>query len=112
MIVIVSEDGMIDLLPKLRRRVSREDVTKAVDDLVAASSVSVDFEKAATLARKARSLAFYFSEAQVAAANAAFEAIEDAREQAVIASGAPGITRFGYAELKRNPSMNDSYFID
>ncbi|MEB0286206.1 hypothetical protein QN355_06540 [Cryobacterium sp. 10S3] len=112
MIVIVSEDGMINLLPNLHRRISRVSVAQAVDDLHGASEPPVDFERAWKRAARVRSIAFYLSEEQTAAANAAFEAVEKAREKATLASGRPGITRVGYDLLVTDPRMNDSYFLD
>ena len=112
MIVIVSEDGMIDLLPNLRRRLKRASVSRAIDDLVRASQEPVDFAAAWAHESHVRSLDFYLSEEQAIAANAAFEAVEEARERAVSASGGSGITRIGYEKLRADPEMNESYFLD
>ena len=111
LIVVVSEDGMINLLPNLRRRVSRGAVDKAVKELVAASKDPVDFERASNESAHVRSLAFYLSAQQTLEANAAFEAIEQARERS-IGPGETGFTRIGYDELKPNPQMNDDYFLE
>ena len=45
LVIIVSEDGSIDLRPNLKRRLHREDVAGAVHRLVAASQGDVDFEE-------------------------------------------------------------------
>nr|WP_139201890.1 diadenylate cyclase [Curtobacterium sp. MCBA15_016] len=111
LIVIVSEDGMINLLPNLRRRVSRSAVESAVRELVGAAVEPVVFEKAAKASARVRSLAFYLSEEQAKHANAAFEAIERAREKS-LRPGETGITRVGYDELVPEPEMNDDYFLD
>ncbi|MCT2225310.1 hypothetical protein [Microbacterium paraoxydans] len=110
LIVIVSEDGMINLLPNLRRRVSRNAVEKAVRALVAAATDPVDFEQAWKRSEHVRSLAFYLSAEQANDANAAFEAIEQARERSV-GPGETGITRVGYTKLTPNLEMNESYFL-
>lgn len=111
LIVIVSEDGMINLLPNLRRRVSRSAVETAVRELVGAAVEPVVFEQAAKKSAHVRSLAFYLSEEQTQQANAAFEAIERARENS-LRPGESGITRVGYDELVPDPEMNDDYFLD
>ncbi|HEY0319229.1 MAG TPA: diadenylate cyclase [Solirubrobacterales bacterium] len=45
LVIIVSEDGSIDLRPNLKRRLHREDVAGAAHRLVAASQGDVDFEE-------------------------------------------------------------------
>jgi hypothetical protein len=112
LIVIVSEDGMINLLPTLNRRVSRASVLSAMNALVTASKKPVDFERAARAADHVRSLCFYLSSEQASAANDAFEAVELAREEEVLQSGQPGITRVGYARIVPDSRMNESYFLD
>lgn len=102
---------MINLLPSLRRRVSRSAVADAVEGLIASAQEPVDFEQAAKRSDHVRSLAFYLSDEQVEQANTAFEDIELARERS-LAPGETGITRVGYAELKTDPAMNDDYFTD
>lgn len=111
LIVIVSEDGMINLLPNLRRRVRRDTVEKAVRALLAAAKDPVDFEQAWKRSEHVLSLAFYLSAEQANDANAAFEAIEQARERSV-GPGETGITRVGYNKLAPNPEMNESYFLE
>jgi hypothetical protein len=111
LIVIVSEDGMINLLPKLRRRVSRNTVEEAVQALITAAQDPVDFEQAWKRSEHVRSLAFYLSSQQAYDANAAFEAIEQAREES-LGPGETGITRIGYNKLAPNPGMNDDYFLE
>ncbi|MCI0155741.1 diadenylate cyclase [Leifsonia shinshuensis] len=111
LIVIVSEDGMINLLPNLRRRVSRGAVDRAIRELADASADPVDFERAANASAHVRSLSFYLSERQSHEANEAFEAIEQAREES-IRPGETGITRVGYTKLEVDPQMKDGYFLD
>jgi hypothetical protein len=110
LVVIVSEDGMIDLLPNLRRRVSRDAVEEAVEALVAAARGPVNFELAGKRSEHVRSLAFYLSPEQCSEANAAFEAIEQARETS-LGPGDTGITRIGYAKLAPSPDMHADYFL-
>ncbi|UTT69360.1 DNA integrity scanning protein DisA nucleotide-binding domain protein [Arthrobacter sp. DNA4] len=105
-IVIVSEDGMINLLPSLARRVKLSAVEHAVRSLEEASEGDVEFEKASRHDRHVAALAFYLSGEQCNRVNAARERIEEARER----SGS-AITRVGYDLVKPNPKMNDSYFL-
>jgi hypothetical protein len=111
LIVIVSEDGMINLLPNLRRRVSRRAVEGAVAALVSSSADPVDFEQSAEKAAHVRSLAFYLSKEQTVRANDAFEVIEQARERS-LRPGETGITRISFDELEPYSEMNDDYFAD
>ena len=111
LIVIVSEDGMIDLLPELRRRVSRREIGEAIAALVDSSADPVDFEQASQKTAHVRSLAFYLSREQTVLANAAFEDIEQARERS-LRPGETGITRIFYDKLEPSAEMNDDYFLD
>ncbi len=110
-IVIVSEDGMIDVLPDLKRQVGRTEVEVAVAKLDRASRSPVDFERASKAARHVRSLAFYLNQDQCDTVNAAQERVEQERERLVHASRQPGITRVGYKVLVPDAAMNDSYFL-
>lgn len=105
-IVIVSEDGMINLLPDLARRVQRSSVERAVAALEEASEGDVDFETASRCDRHVSSLAFYLTKEQCDRTNESRERIEMARER----SGS-AIVRIGYNEETPNPLMNETYFL-
>ncbi|ANF31961.1 hypothetical protein A0130_10020 [Leifsonia xyli] len=113
LIVIVSEDGMINLIPDLRRRVARDEVERAVTALVESSTARpLDFKRASSKSKHVESLAFYLSDEQCARVNEARLRIEDERERLALASKAPSITRVGFAKVSPNPEMNDSYFLE
>lgn len=105
-IVIVSEDGMINLLPDLARRVTRSSVERAVAALEHASHGQVDFKAASRCDRHVSALSFYLSTQQCDRANDARERVELAREK----SGS-AITRVGYDKIQPNSEMDDTYFL-
>ena len=104
LIIIVSEDGMINLLPDLRRRRKRDDVEQAVQRLVAASEGSPDYEEFHNLVRHVEALAFYLDQAQCDAVNTAQQAVQDHR------SSRGGMIVY-FNEMKPNPAMNDTYWL-
>jgi hypothetical protein len=106
MIVIVSEDGMINLLPHLRRRVLRSEIDRAVQGLEDASRGEVDFEKVSNRDKHVAAVAFYLSSEQCATVNASRERVEVARGE----SGS-AITRISYQKTTPDPAMDDSYFL-
>ncbi len=104
MIVIVSEDGMIDVHPELRRLVLRADVTSAVDDFLrAAYSDQPNFELISKARERVSALQFYLHEDQAQALNVATQHVEDARFSS---SG----MRIEYRSFEVDPLLNDSYF--
>lgn len=105
-IVIISEDGMINVLPNLPRRVHRSEVDRALSALDVASMDPVNFETAAERSDHVRALGFYLSAGECERANAAFERVESARE----ARGG-SFLRVRYEELAPSPKMNDSYLL-
>lgn len=64
MVIIVSEDGKIDLLPRQMRRIRRSHVQRVVNRLVESSSEDTDFETFVRLDRYAQGLEFYFDQDQ------------------------------------------------
>lgn len=106
MIVIVSEDGMIDIHPELQRRVSRAEVTDTVEAFLAvAQSDPVSFEQVFKLRNRVASLRFYLSEDQAQAVNEASERVEGVRWEF-------SQMRIEHRPFEVDPLMNDSYFID
>ncbi|MCE1178213.1 MAG: hypothetical protein LWW86_04175 [Micrococcales bacterium] len=105
MVIIVSEDGRIDLLPKLMRRVRRGTIDKAVNRLVNAAEDEEDYEKFARLDAVAGRLEFYFSQDQCDLVNEAREQVEQRRwtEERV---------RMQVVPIRPHPAMDDSYFIE
>ncbi|MGO4785182.1 diadenylate cyclase [Cryobacterium sp. W22_MBD10_FK3] len=106
MIVIVSEDGMINLLPYLARRVRRSEIVRAVQELEDSTLGEVDFERVGRLDRHMNALAFYLSSEQCGTVNRARERVEVARERS-----SSSFIKIGYQELMPDPTMDDSYFL-
>jgi len=104
LVIIVSEDGMIDLLPHLPPKVHRADVQAAVDSVVAASVSPVDFEAFYRLDEKAKGFAFYLDQVQCDAVNSARERVEDYRWEV-------SNMRLGINPLVPDPAMEDNYFL-
>ena len=104
-IVIVSEDGMIDIHPELAPRVSPATVEAAVESFEqAASEAPIDFERAYNCRRDIERLSFYLTEAQASRANAATEQIEAERYRL-------SQMRIYLSPFRADPRMSDSYFL-
>ena len=104
MVIIVSEDGRIDILPQLARRIRRSTVQRAVDLLVAAAEDHEDYETFARLDNYASKLEFYFDAEQCEAVNNAREMVEQYR-------WATERVRMQVVPITPHPAMDDSYFI-
>lgn len=105
MVIIVSEDGKIDLLPKTKQRLRRATVQRAVDRLVAASAEGEDSDRFMRADRAVEAIEFYLSQEQCDAVNAAREAVEGRQwDQARV--------RRQYIPIAPDPAMDDSYFVD
>jgi DisA bacterial checkpoint controller nucleotide-binding len=106
MIVLVSEDGMIDVLPRLRPRISRLRVEQA---LALYERLTTDPEDDAEMRADAydelEELAFYMTPEQCERVNR----LEAAYQQRRLEGG--GIAFTGRS-LEPHPAMNDSYFLD
>ncbi|GAA4896292.1 diadenylate cyclase [Tessaracoccus lubricantis] len=105
MVIIVSEDGRIDLLPKSKRRVRRATVQRAVDRLVTTAAEGEDPEAFTRADRAVEKIEFYLNQEQCDAVNAAREAVES-REW-----GEARVRR-QYIPIAPDPAMDDSYFVD
>jgi hypothetical protein len=113
-VIIVSEDGMIDLLPNLRRQVSRPSVEAVVHDVEAAITEDPDYELFFRHWEHLESLAFYLTAEQCARANAARKSLEEhrANPDPHDASGLGRITHVGWVPFKPDPTMDASYFLN
>lgn len=113
LIIIVSEDGMINLIPDLPRRVERsyvESVLAEVEDL--SKEDPIDFETFHRREDHLRSLSFYLSPEQCERANAARERVESFREASFKPhNGLGGITRVGFARFEPDPRLDETYFL-
>lgn len=105
MIVLVSEDGMIDVLPNLRRRITREALEEAVDRYVRLTTAAdVDRELRAEALEHIEELEFYLSAEQCELINRVEAEFQDAE----LAAGRIKLTRRPFAV---DPVMDDSYFL-
>lgn len=104
LIIIVSEDGMINLMPDLRPRISREAVAGRLDAVRAAAMVDEpDFEVFHKAFDRLEEVAFYLNEEQCAEANVLRERVEDFRESRGM--------RIHHRPLAPDVGMNDTYFL-
>lgn len=114
LIIIVSEDGMLNLIPELPRRVKKSYVEDVLSDTeVLSRRRPVDFEVFYKREAHLRSLAFYLSQEQCDRANEALERVEQYRESSfVFRDGLGGITRAEYSPYVPDARLDDTYFVD
>ena len=106
MIVVISDDGTIDLLPQLMPRVYRGEVARSVDAFCEnCHSPPIDGEEFTKLYEKVKSLEFYLNDEQCNRVNQNHEQEMERRLES-------GGTRFIRRNLEPNPRMDDSYFWD
>lgn len=106
LIIVVSEDGMIDLLPNLPRRVTRAEVEDAVIRLEESVTEDPDFEDFFRRHDHVEALAFYLSEEQCERVNEARELIEAHRART------SNLTLSGWPRFALNSLMDESFFAD
>lgn len=105
-LVVVSDDGTIDLVPLLRRRVTRRQVSEVVQRFVdVASADEVEGELFARSYDAVRASAFYLDGRQCEVVNELYAAEQDRRFTS-------GGLRVMQARLEPNSQLDDSYFID
>ncbi len=105
-VIVVSDDGTVDLIPSLKPRVWRQTVEDAVRDFCEYSGVEGnDGEEWARREHQVEELGFYLNQEQCDRVNEAFEKEMDLR----FASGGIRMIRDG---LQPYPDMEDSYFWD
>lgn len=114
LLIIVSEDGMIDLLPDLRRQVSRSSVETAVREVENAVTSDPDFEVFFRYWEHLEALAFYLTAEQCERANSARQALENhrAKPDPRDSSGLGRITHVPWTPFKPDPAMDISFFLD
>ncbi len=104
LIVIVSDDGMIDVHPELAPRVRPEDVEQALSDLETIGSADeADLESFYAARERLRQFAFYLSQRQCARANEVATRVEEQRFRQT------GM-RLPVVPFAPDPRMNDSFF--
>jgi hypothetical protein len=103
--IVISEDGMVDLIPHLRPRIDRRVVEDTVDAAERLStSEPLDYESFYRSWRALKRVSFYLSQEQVQRANASVKRVEDRR-------WSDHNMRISERSLEVNPEMNDEYFI-
>ena len=106
MVIVISDDGTVDLIPNLMPRVRRKQVQDAVEAFCAYSGIEGnDGEEWGRRHDIVEGLSFYLNEEQCDRVSRAYEREMDSRQ----ASG--GISIVGNP-LQPDPAMNNSYFWD
>lgn len=103
-VVVISDDGGVDLVPTLRPRVRAADVEAAVAEFREVNETdNVDGEAFGRAHRRVKDYAFYMNAAQCDEVNQLFKAEQDRR----LKHGGIAIRE---ADLHPHPEMNDSYW--
>ena len=106
MVIVLSDDGTVDLIPNLMPRVWREEVEEAVQAFCEYSGVEGnDGEEWGRRNRRVEGHRFYLNEEQCARVNEAYELEMDSRLES-------GGFKMMKGPLQPDPKMNDSYFWD
>jgi hypothetical protein len=105
MIVLVSEDGMINVLPRLRPRITRATIERALETYQRLTINDDVAEMRANALERLEQLHFYLSAEQCALINE----LEPAYQERRFAEGGFKITG---SPFKPDPAMDDSYFLD
>jgi hypothetical protein len=104
LIVIVSDDGLIDVHPELAPRIRPEDVEQALFDLeTIGGAEDVDLESFYAARERLRLFGFYLSESQCARANDVVARVE---QQRFAQTG----MRLAVVPFAPDPRMNESFF--
>ncbi|WP_078350478.1 diadenylate cyclase [Mucilaginibacter pedocola] len=104
MIVIVSEDGMIDIIPKLRPQVRHSMITKAVDDFRGFAGGEFSRRGFYKFMNFFEKIAFYLNEEECDMINSLRKKLEvhpDATEGLYVT----------FPDLQPDPQMNDSFYL-
>ena len=106
MIIVISDDGTIDLLPRLLPRVDKGEVAAAVDAFCEyCDSVPIKADEFERLYERIRRLAFYLNDEQCRRVNEKHEQEMERRTES-------GGVRITGRNLQPDPRMNASYFCD
>ncbi len=107
MIVIISEDGMINLVPNLMPQIAHSDIADAIQEFKSLlNNQSLNHKGFNYGMDYFRSIRFYLTQAECDAVNALRGQIEDKFAEDL------AMMRIVYTDLKPNPEMNDSYYKD
>jgi hypothetical protein len=103
-IIIVSEDGTVNLVPELRPRIHRSRVDDALTLLQSVSGPDADRETFNRAWEEVEALEFYLDQAQCDEANGLRDVLEEA-------SLAAGHIKIIFDRLAPSAEMNESYFL-
>ena len=105
--VIISEDGPVDLYPQLRPRIRKSDIEYNIEQLKKEVELdSVDYDKYRPLMNWLSDHDFYLTQEQCAEINNYKQTFDSKLKMEV------GAIYIKYNDLKPNPAMDDSYFIN
>jgi hypothetical protein len=104
-IIIVSEDGGVNLVPQLHPRIRRSRVVDTLDYLKTVAGAEADRETFNRAWEEVEALAFYLDRAQCEEANALRDVLEDT-------SLAKGYIKIIFSRLTPSTLMNESYWVD
>ena len=103
-LVVISVDGAVDILPALRQQVHRDEVEAAVTALCAMSKANVDYEEFSRRHRRVEKLAFYLSAEQCEQVN---ECLKNETRRRLEEGGFAAYGR----PFRPAPDMDDSYLL-
>ena len=104
-IVIISEDGMINLIPSLKPQIRHSEILKAIEDLNQLSeNEEQDRKRFGKLMGYFNSIEFYLTADECYQINTLRKKIED--------NDKSGDVRIVWKDLKPNSEMNESYYFD
>lgn len=110
LIVIVSEDGMVDIVPDLMPQIKRSSIIEKIDKLkeILASKNDVNFKQFNLIMDWINSYNFYLSQEQCDEINSLRKKIEDK----ISSQSDAGNIKIIRNDLEPNKEMNESYFIE
>lgn len=105
LLVVISDDGTMDLIPNLMPKVHKSDIEAAVDDFCATClGDTVDSERFALAHGRVRKLAFYLNEVQC-------QRVNDCYANEMHRRRAAGENTVSSSPLRAHPDMDDSHFL-
>lgn len=117
LVLVVSDDGMIDVIPHLTRRIRRSSVERSLRALEVAlvhgQDDEPDHESFHRAWHQLEALRFYLTPEQCDRANAARQALEmDRADLAVAPLGVGRLTHVAWEPFEPNPDMHEGYYLD